>query len=664
MLISMFIIDVVPLKRIPRGVPQALTYFSSKQIEPGILVMIKIRNTDTPAIAISCEDAKNRKIEIKKSDFELRPIDKIIFPKPILTKQQIEIAYWISNYYIEPLSLIFKSLTPELPIKIKSRIEIFPAHENPVFKQSIHSKPMLLISNSMPESLFFLKNKIKKILNDGKQILILAPENASAKNVAQILKNNMPDTEILEVAKKTAKGKFWKDYNSIISGSSKIIIGTRSAVLLPFFKLGMIIVVGEHNDSHKQWEGHPLYDARDAAVKIAEIFKAELIFESYSPTVSAYWKAKHGIYNLINLKSKKKESLIEIVNMRDEQKKGNYYIFSEYFIDKIKEIIKNKKRAVLFLNRKGAANFVICKNCGNIAKCPACQIPLVFYADNEFIDPKKKNKLICNHCGFITDLPRQCSKCKGSEIKYLGLGTQKAETQMKKIFPNANILRLDSDSAKNAKETEKLLDIFRSSSPCILIGTQQILSAARLPEISFIGAVSLDAMLAIPDFKTDEKVFNTVWQLKNMCQDVAIQTYSPDHPLLKSFTALDYENFAAKELANREILFYPPFSKIIKLKLKSLNQERGKNETEIISGQIRERIKEQISNGVIKISKPIPAFVFREKGFYNWHIILKIKNEEILSSLHNDKLMLGVGGVLASVIPQNWEIDVNPESLI
>lgn len=666
----MFIVSVVPLKRIPRGIPQTLSYFSSKPIEPGVLVMVKIRTKETTAVVVSCEDAKNRKIEIKKSGFELRPINKVILSSPILTRQQIETAFWISNYYIEPLSLVFKSMTPDLPAKIANKlsldIEIGSGlvPEKLLSDRSDPTKPLLLISDSISDSLFFLKNRIMKVTDKGQQVLILTGENASIQNIEKALKNNLPETEILGIGKRSAKNKFWENYISVKSGKAKIIIGTRSAVFAPFVKLGMIIVAGEHNDSHKQWEGHPLYDARDVAMKVAEIFKAEIVLESYSPTVVSFWKASHDLYDFIDLKQEKEKSLIEIVNMRDEQKKGNYYIFSEYFIDKLKDVIQNSKRAIIFLNRKGSANFVICKSCGNIAKCPTCQIPLVFYANNDFIDPEKKNKLLCNHCGFITDLPRLCSICKGSDIKYLGLGTQKAETQLKKIFPDVKILRLDSDSVKNAKDIENLLESFNLNSPCILIGTQQVLSVANMPEIAFVGVVSLDAMLAVPSFKTDEKVFDTVWQLQNLCKDVAIQTYSSGHPLLRSFTALDYENFAAKELRNREMLFYPPFSKIIKLKLKSLNRERGKNELAIVSGQIREGLKEQIAKGDVKMSKPVPAFIFQEKGFYNWHIILKIKNEEISGSLHNDKLMLGVAGFLARAVPQNWDIDVNPESLI
>lgn len=666
----MFIIGVVPLKRIPRGIPQSLTYFSSKQLETGILVMVKIRSKDTLAIVISCEDARNKKIEIKKSGFELKPIDKIILLEPILTVMQIETAFWISNYFIEPLSLVFKSLTPQLPAKIANnpsasdRLKIEPLIKNIGSMRTDQLKPLLIKSSNTIESLIFLRDKIEKNLDESRQILVLVPENSSVQPISELLKNNHPGTEILTIAKRSAKNKFWDEYGLIKSGKAKIIIGTRSASLLPFLNLGMIMVLGEHSDSHKQWEGHPLYDSRDVAAKVAEIFKADLVFESYSPTVVSYWKAMHGIYDLADLKSEKEKSLIEVVNMRDEQKKDNYSIFSEYFIEKLENTIRNNGRAVLFLNRKGSANFVICKSCGNIAKCPTCQIPLVFYADNEYIDPDKKNKLLCNHCGFITDLPRQCSKCKGAAIKYLGLGTQKAETQLKKIFPRANIIRLDSDSAKNPKNAKGLLGVFRSTAPCILIGTQLLLSVADLPEISFIGVISLDAMLAVPSFKTDEKVFDAVWQLTNLSKNIAIQTYSFEHPLLRSFTALDYEAFAAKELNDRKILFYPPFSKIIKLKLKSQDRERGKNEVAIVSSQIRERLKEHIAQGNVKISKPVPAFIFQEKGFYNWHIIIKIKNEEIQGFLHDDKLMLGVAGFLARIVPSNWDIDVNPESLI
>lgn len=658
---SMYIVKVVPVKRIPRGIPQILSYFSSKKMESGFLVMIKIRNKDILAIVLSCDDARNKRIEIKKSDFELKPIVKTILPQPIFTREQLNLIFWISEYFIEPISYIIRSAVPRIPARVEIQNKR-PADEEIVKHK--RNKPLLVISPDTSHTLSHIINKIKQVLERGEQVFILAAEIEAANKISNLIKDFFYDSEVLTINRKSSIKKTWMEYVSIGSGKVRIIIGTRTAVFLPFFKLGLVIITDEHSDSHKQWEGHPLYDARDIAVKMSEMYDADLLLESCSPTVSSYWKAKNNFYDMIDLSEKKGKTDIEIVSMKDEQKKGNYGVYSDYFIDKLKKIITSKKKALLFLNRKGAANFIICKTCGNIAKCPICQIPLVLYSNNDSIDPKKKNKMICNHCGFSAELPKLCSKCKGSEIKYYGLGTQKAENELKKFFPSANIIRVDTDSLENMDIQRDLLKSFLLQDHGIIIGTQQIFSTKQIPDLAFVGVISMDAMLAIPDYRTDEKAFTTVLKLHNMCNDMAIQTYNPDQPLIKSFKSLDYGKFAEKEFANRKMLFYPPFSTIIKLSLKSADFEKGQREMQIISDELNKKLKNYINNKCIKMSKPVPAFLFHEKGIYNWHIILKIKNEEIIESPRNEKLFLNISSLLSGTIPRNWNIDVNPQSLL
>lgn len=655
----MFIINVIPLTRLPRHLPQTLSYFSSKEIQRGVLAMVKIRNKETPAAVISCEDAKNRRIEIKRKDFEMKPVNKIISAAPILTENQICLGVWMAKYYIEPLTYIFKSIAPKLPKKFSN--ELLKDLENAGGTQpaAIPSMPkhLLLKSDNIKNSLNFIKTDIKKTITDNRQVLIIVPETNSAEKISSLVAPEFSKEKIINLGDKPAGTKFWRQYLKIKNNQAKIIIAARRGALLPFFDLGLIIIAEENSGSHKQWEGHPLYDARDIAEKLAEIFNAKVIRESRTLSIASFYKSQCGEYDLKSVAPEKTADHPRIIDMRLEQRKGNFSPLSELFIEKIAQIIKEKKRAVFFINRRGAANFIVCKNCGDIAKCPICQIPLIYYP--EIKNPSgaaKYERLICNHCNFSCQPGTICPKCKGSEIKYMGLGTQKIENRLKHDFPHLNVLRLDSDTIKNKKDKDRILDSFENKTPSALVATQQIFSAPALPEISFIGIISLDAMLAIPDFLANERVFAGTAKLLAISGELAIQTYNPENPALKFLKNMDYRSLYEKEIDDRRLLFYPPFSKIIKLNYRHSAPQNAKREASLFAGLLQKTLNEEIVKKEVRLLGPAPRFIFQEKGFYNWHIILKIKNEiDILSRVKNK---------IRKIISENWEVDVNPENLL
>ncbi len=655
----MFIINVIPITRLPRYLPQTLSYFSSKEIQKGVLVMAKIRNRETPAIVIKCEDAKNRRIEIKRKDFEMKPIDKIILLAPILTENQIKLGLWMAEYYLEPLTFIFKSIAPKLPKKITQEIiaglDDFPDISAPKISPAL--KPLLIISGDIKSSLDFIKTDIEKTIIDNRQVLIIVPETNLAEKISSFIAPEFPKEKIINLGDNPAGTKFWLQYLKIKNNQAKIIIAARRGALLPFFDLGLIIIAEENSSSHKQWEGHPLYDARDIAEKLAELFNAKIIRESQTPSIASFYRSQCGEYDLKSIAPEKTAASSRIIDMRLEQRKGNFSPLSEFFIEKTAQNIKEKKRAVFFINRRGAANFIVCKNCGNIAKCPICQIPLIYYP--EIKNPSgaaKYERLICNHCNFGCQPSTICPKCKGVEIKYMGLGTQKIENRLKHDFPHLNVLRFDSDTVKNKKDKNRILDSFQNKTPSALVATQQIFSAPVLPEIFFIGIISLDAMLAIPDFQANERIFANTAKLLAISGELAIQTYSPENPALKILKNMDYRSLYEKEIDDRRLLFYPPFSKIIKLNYRHSAPQNAKRESALFAELLRKTLREEIAKKEVRLLGPAPRFIFQEKGFYSWHIILKIKDEiEIISRVKNK---------IKKIIPENWEIDVNPENLL
>lgn len=668
----MFIIDVIPLTRLPRHLPQTLSYFSSNEIKKGVLVMIKIRNKETPGIVINCDNAKERRIEIKRKDFEMKPISKIISNIPILNEKQIQLALWMAKYYLEPLTFVFKSIAPKLPKKIVRdiMIEMKNTSITRIVKSPTAPKSLMIKSNDIKNSLNFIKPDIKKNLGVNRQILILVPEINLAEKISAIIRSDFSGEEIIDLGNKSAGNKFLRQYLKIKNNRAKIIIATRSGALLPFFNLGLIIILDEGSASHKQWEGHPLYDARDVAEKLSKLFDAKLIRESVTPSIVSYYKSQSGIYDFCSLVDKKTVfTQPEIIDMRSEQRKGNFSLLSENFTDKINQTIKEKKQAILFVNRRGAANFIVCKNCGSIAKCPVCQIPLIYYPEiKNQTGAVKYERLICNHCNFSCQPQNTCTKCKGAEIKYMGLGTQKIENQIKRDFPHLNVIRYDSDTIKNKKDRDHDLESFSNKTPSVLIATQQIFSAPTLPEISFVGIISLDAMLALPDFQTNERVFTSTAKLMSLCKSLAIQTYNPENPVIKFLSKMDYETLCQNEIDERRILFYPPFSQIIKLSYRHISPQNAKREAMLFAELLRKTLSDEITKKTVKIMGPAPRFIFQEKGFYNWHIILKIKDlsADIATTGSDDKndIEQQIKNKIEKILPENWEIDVNPENLL
>lgn len=658
----MFIVNVVPLKRIPRGIPQILSYFSSKEIKKGVLAMIKIRDKETPAIVLSCEDARNRRIEIKRKDFEMKPINKIISSAPILTANQIRLGLWMAKYYFEPLTFIFKAIAPKLLKKITKELiaELENFSDTRAAKISPAPKPLLLESSDIKNSLGFIKIDIERMLAENRQTLILAPEINLAEKISALIINNFPNEEIINLSDKSAGNKFWRQYLKIKNNQAKIIVAARSGSLAPFSNLGLIIITDESSASHKQWEGHPLYDARDIAEKLAEFFSAKIIRESEIPSIVSCYKAQNGLYDFKLLAPKNSAVILpKIIDMRQEQRKGNFSALSETFTNKITRIIKEKKRAIFFLNRRGAANFIVCKSCGDIAKCPICQIPMIYYPKIKILSGSgavKYERLICNHCNFSYQPQSTCAKCKGVEIKYMGLGTQKIENLLKKDFPHLNVLRFDSDNIKNNKDKKRILDSFTNKTPAALIATQQIFSASALPEVSFVGIISLDAMLAIPDFRINERVFANVAKFIAIGDELGIQSHNPENPAIKFLANMDHGALYQKEIEDRQLLFYPPFSKIIKFNYRHSAPQNAKREALSFSQLLQNILSEEIAKKEVKLLGPAPRFIFQEKGFYNRHIILKIKDEINITAHVKNKI--------EKIIPRNWEIDVNPENLL
>ena len=612
----MRLIDVIPVTRIPHTQTQILSYFFSSDLTPGSLVLIPLGKRKETGVVLGSRDID--KMQIKKADFSLRNIIKIIDEKPILTNQQIELALFLGHYYF--------------------------------------ASPGLFLKMALPKSLSIKVNKTKKSsyakASKDAQKLILAPTIASAKKFAVVNKKAILWHSDLSTKQKDEI--WWK----IKNGQAQTIVGTRSAAFLPFTNLKEIIVEDAKNSGHRSWDMFPHYESITVAKKLAEIFKAKLV-------ISDEFRA----LRLHEIKS-------TIIDMREELKAQNFYVFSFALEDAIKEALAQKKQVILFANRRGAANFILCRDCGHVVNCPDCEVPMAFHLING------QAQLFCHHCGRKDAPPGRCPKCHDLRIKTVGSGTQKIETEAQRFFSEAKIARLDSDLAPKPAQQQKIIDKFKAKEIDILITTQIAFSwltelAAAKPNV--VAILSADTLLHLPDFRSGERTFQTITTLNQLlnCHPersegskkdssatpqndkvFIIQTYNPENSAIKYAAQNNWTDFWQEEIETRQALSYPPYSQIVKLTLRHRDGKRAGLEAKILSAKLQQANKDE----KIEISPALPAFIPRERGKFVWNIIIKFKIENLKLKINSEFLQWR--NSLLRYVPQNWEIDVDPENLL
>ncbi|MBI3671233.1 primosomal protein N', partial [Candidatus Azambacteria bacterium] len=407
-----------------------------------------------------------------------------------------------------------------------------------------------------------------------------------------------------------------------------------------FSDLGLIILDEEEDASYKSRDTMPYYQTKDVALKLAELFSANVIFGSVVPSVESY--KNFEVARLNDIETKKPI----LVDMRNEVHGGNYSILSYQLQEKLENVINGGKKAVLFISRKGSETFVFCRDCGYVEKCPNCDASLIHHEG-------VKSFLACHYCGFKKDLILKCPKCQSHRIKYFGAGTQKSKEEILKLWPEAKIGILDSDFAPTQKEQKEVFDGFKNGNINILVGTQLLFKKYDLLKVELAAVLSMDNLLYLPDFRSGERIFQVASRISFFCgknSDFIIQTYTPENPIFEIIKNMDYEKFYKNEIQSRETFGYPPFSSLIKLIYKNKDRKIAELEADRLTSKI-----EKLNLKNIRILGPAPAYIPKVKNNYIWQVIVKIKNTDDPKKEKD---------LLLKNIPEGWIIDVNPESLL
>lgn len=451
---------------------------------------------------------------------------------------------------------------------------------------------------------------IKNALIEGKGSIFLVPEISLTPQMMSRLKKEFSNNVALLHSRLTNKERK-EEWHSIKSGNKKVVIGARSAIFAPVQNLKYIILDEEHETTYKQ-DNNPRYHTKNVAIKRANLLgEVKVIFGSATPSFETYYQAKEGILQLIELNSRyndAKKPTFDLVNL--QKVTGN---FSHELLEKISEKLSKKEQIILILNRKAFSTLVKCKSCGEVETCPNCSISLSYH--------KRENKLKCNYCGYEKPFQKVCAKCGSEEQIHLGTGTEKVESELREIFKDARILRIDSENTKTQEQFENMYNDFKDQKYDILLGTQIIAKGFHFPNVTLVSIINADIILNFPDFRAGEKTFQLLTQSSGRSGreekegEVLIQTYDPENDVIQKTINNDYEGYYKNESGMRKLLNYPPYGRIINIIISSENEEGLKDKAEKLYNMIKEK------NSFIP--KPFKAPIYRINNRYRYQIFIK-----------------------------------------
>jgi primosomal protein N' (replication factor Y) len=459
---------------------------------------------------------------------------------------------------------------------------------------------------------------IQKTLNEGKQVLYLLPEIALTTQIVKRIKSTFGDDLVVYHSKMNNNERV-EVYQSVLLGKG-VILGARSALFLPFVNLGLIIVDEEHDGSYKQEDPAPRYNARDAAVVMGRIFDAKIIMGSATPSIDTYYNVHLGKYKMVSLEERFGEAIlpdIEIVDLRKAFKNASIKeFFTKQLRDRIDESLDNSEQIIIFQNRRGYAPSLVCTTCGWTPMCKNCDVQMTFHA---FFDEMK-----CHYCGYRFANPRACKACGSADFKDIGYGTERIEEAINMMFPKAKTIRLDYDTAKSKYAYEIIIDDFANEKYNVLVGTQMVTKGLDFEKVGLVAILNADAVLNFPSYKSGERAFQLLTQVSGRSGrrkkqgKVVIQTYTPEHPVIKEVINHDYAGFVNRELAERKSFVYPPFYRQISIEVKHVKAAVSLKAADFLT----DRLKSQLGRRVIG---PAQNYIPRIRNQYIFNILIKFE---------------------------------------
>lgn len=485
----------------------------------------------------------------------------------------------------------------------------------------------------------------KKVTDEGRAVIMLIPEIALTFQTVARFRAVFGD-RISILNSRLSKGEKFREFERARTGETDIIIGPRSALFTPFERLGLIIIDEEHDNSYKS-ESTPKYHARETAFKRAEIEGAAVILGSATPSVTSYHMAETGKLTLMSLDKRAAGSSlpsVTIVDMRDELKKGNRSIISGALYEKLSAAFSAGEQAMLFINRRGFNTFVSCRECGEVIKCPRCDVSLSLHGSST---------LMCHYCGHTEVMPKACPKCKSKLIGGYGTGTEKVEAEVQRLFPGVKTIRMDKDTTKTKGSHGRIISAFRNHKADCLIGTQMIVKGHDFGNVTVVGAILADLGLFDSDYESSERTFDLLTQAAGRAGRAdkkgytVIQTYQPEHYAIMTAAEQNYEGFYQYETAYRRILRYPPFYRLTEVMVTSGDEDAALRAAEELASELKKlymersdetdkgKISSSFKKSVVDIIGPAEAVIYKIDDVYRRVIYIKTDDEVLVGEISN-----------------------------
>jgi primosomal protein N' (replication factor Y) len=647
-------------------------------VRAGDIVLVPVSSRMLPGVVVS--------IAGQTPSFPTRPVEDRLAEDAFLGPLQLTLARWIAAHYRASL---FDSLAMFLPPGLTSRLTQAaksgrwksPTLEGPSVDvekpaptpgppltphQERAARSIIEAVDTQRHQAFLLHGvtgsgktlvymaAIERVLELGRQAIVLVPEIAITPQTVERFEARFPGrVQVLHSDLKDSEHR--RAWERIRRGEADIVIGARSALFAPVRRPGIVVLDEEHEWAYKQ-DRPPRYHAREVALWWGQIARAPVVLGSATPDVESTYRVERGRYTLLTLPTRfvtgrgtagSELPPVELVDMRSELKAGNSSIFSRALRDGLRETLERGEQALLFLNRRGAATHVSCRDCGHVVKCRRCDVPLAYH--------RTEPGLLCHRCSRREQAPDRCPACHGSRIRFLGLGTQRVESELATEFPKARVIRWDRDTTTSRGSHDRVWAEFASGKADVLVGTQMVAKALDFPRVTLVGAILADVALYLPDLRAGERTFQLLTQVagrggrSTLGGRAIIQTYSPDHYAIRAAAKHDYAGFFRREIAFRRAHGYPPLERMVQLVYSHSNELAAQRQAASVARRLTEMVTAQ-GIGDIRLVGPAPCYLQRVRGRSRWQIVLL--GDRFARLL--DKLEL----------PPGWSLDVDPLTLL
>jgi primosomal protein N' (replication factor Y) len=515
---------------------------------------------------------------------------------------------------------------------------------------------------------------VEAVLRMGRQAIVLVPEIALTPQTVRRFLARFPG-QVGLVHSRLSAGERYDTWRRARLGALGVVVGPRSALFTPMPNIGLIVVDECHDDSYYQDEP-PFYHGREAAVAYARLAGAVCLLGSATPDITSAYQASQGQWSYLRLPARilaHRESVrqqserlgeslryrplesqaetmdlppVHVVDMRLELQRGQRSIFSQALQESLARVLERKQQAILFLNRRGTATYVFCRDCGHVLKCPRCDMPLTYHSP--------QTALTCHYCGYQRRMPESCPACKGKRIRQYGTGTERVEAEVQALFPGARTLRWDYESTRKKGAHEVILGHFVAGRADVLIGTQMLAKGLDLPLVTLVGVVLADVGLSLPDYRAAERTFQVLTQVAGRAGrsplggEVVLQTFQPEHYAIRAAAAHSYPDFYRQELDYRRQLGYPPFNHLVRLEYRHTHLEQAEGSAKKLAGQLHQWIRAE-GRSATEVIGPAPCFFSRLAGLYRWQIVLRGPDPATLLRSRN---------------LNDWRVEVDPPSLL